>query len=71
MIYLSYVALELRPLSQDETAMLVEARLGGPVDSGAAWRLWSVTRGNALYLGQLVDGELEAGRLHQVTGVWR
>ena len=63
--------LELQPLSQDETATLVEARLGGLVDSAAARRLWSITQGNALYLRQLVDGELEAGRLHQVAGVWR
>lgn len=63
--------LELRPLSQTETAALVEARLGGPVDSAAALRLWSITRGNALYLQQLVDGELETSRLRQVAGVWR
>ncbi|MGH3887001.1 MAG: LuxR C-terminal-related transcriptional regulator [Pseudonocardiaceae bacterium] len=63
--------LELQPLSQDETATLVESRLGGPVDSVAARRLWSITRGNALYLRQLVDGELESSRLHQVAGVWR
>jgi DNA-binding NarL/FixJ family response regulator len=63
--------LELQPLSLEETAMLVEARLGGPVDSVAARRLWSITRGNALYLRQLVDGELESGRLCQVVGVWR
>ncbi|MDT7713765.1 MAG: hypothetical protein QOG46_2668, partial [Pseudonocardiales bacterium] len=63
--------LELRPLSQDKTATLVEATLGGPVDSAAARRLWSITQGNALYLRQLVDGELESSRLHQVAGVWR
>ncbi|MGH3981243.1 MAG: LuxR C-terminal-related transcriptional regulator [Pseudonocardiaceae bacterium] len=63
--------LELQPLSQEETATLVEATLGGPVDSAAARRLWSITRGNALYLRQLVDGELESSRLHQVAGVWR
>jgi DNA-binding NarL/FixJ family response regulator len=63
--------LELQPLSPAETAALVEARLGGPVDSTAARRLWSLTRGNALYLRQLVDGELESSRLHQVAGVWR
>jgi DNA-binding NarL/FixJ family response regulator len=63
--------LELQPLSKDETAALVEARLDGPLDSAAARRLWSVTQGNALYLRQLVDGELETGRLHQVAGVWR
>jgi DNA-binding NarL/FixJ family response regulator len=63
--------LELQPLSQEETGTLVEARLGGPVDSAAARRLWSITRGNALYLRQLVDGELESGGLHRVAGVWR
>ena len=63
--------LELQPLSHDETSTLVEATLGGPVDSAAARRLWSITQGNALYLRQLVDGELESGRLHQVAGVWR
>jgi len=63
--------LELAPLSPAETATLVEARLGGPVDSAAARRLWSLTRGNGLYLRQLVDGELESSRLRQVAGVWR
>ncbi|MGH3982050.1 MAG: helix-turn-helix transcriptional regulator, partial [Pseudonocardiaceae bacterium] len=62
--------LELQPLSPGETTALVEAALGGPVDSVAARRLWSITRGNVLYLRQLVDGELEAGRLHQAAGVW-
>jgi DNA-binding NarL/FixJ family response regulator len=63
--------LEVQPLSATETATLVEATLGGPVDSAAVRRLWSITQGNALYLRQLVDGELESGRLHQVAGVWR
>jgi DNA-binding NarL/FixJ family response regulator len=63
--------LELDPLSQTETATLLEARLGGVVDSTAARRLWSITQGNALYLRQLVDGELESSRLQQVAGVWR
>ncbi|MDQ4022073.1 MAG: helix-turn-helix transcriptional regulator, partial [Actinomycetota bacterium] len=63
--------LELQPLSQDAVTSLVEARLGGPVDSAAARRLWTITKGNALYLRQLVDGELESSRLHQVAGMWQ
>jgi DNA-binding NarL/FixJ family response regulator len=63
--------LELQPLSAGETGTLLEARLGGLVDSTVARRLWSITHGNALYLRQLVDGELESGRLHQVAGVWQ
>jgi DNA-binding NarL/FixJ family response regulator len=62
--------LELQPLSEVETAALVEAALGGPLDSAAARRLFTITRGNALYLRQLVDGEVEARRLRQVAGVW-
>ncbi|HEX6401753.1 MAG TPA: LuxR C-terminal-related transcriptional regulator [Pseudonocardiaceae bacterium] len=65
------IRVELQPLSEDDTALLVEARLGGPVDSVAARRLGAITQGNALYLRQLVDAELETGRLHQVAGVWR
>lgn len=62
--------LELQPLSADETTTLVQAALGGPVDSGTARRLWSITRGNVLYLRHLVDGELEADRLHRAQGMW-
>ncbi|HKS52793.1 MAG TPA: AAA family ATPase, partial [Pseudonocardiaceae bacterium] len=62
--------LELQPLSAEETTALLEAALGGPVDSVTTRRLWSITRGNVLYLRQLVDGELEAGRLHRAAGVW-
>jgi DNA-binding CsgD family transcriptional regulator len=62
---------ELRPLSADETAQLVEAALGGSVESATARRLWSITRGNVLYLRELVRGEREAGRLHVNAGVWR
>jgi hypothetical protein len=50
--------LEPRPLSQDEITNLVEARLGGPVDEVAARRLWTITRGDALYSRQLVGSEL-------------
>lgn len=63
--------LEVQPLSQPETVALLEAVLGGPVDNVGAERLWRLTRGNALYLRQLVDGEVEAGRLAEVGGLWR
>lgn len=63
--------LELEPLSCRQTAALVETRLGGPVDDAAAQRLWSITRGNVLYLRQLVDHELASDRLRESAGVWR
>ncbi|WP_300007059.1 AAA family ATPase [Pseudonocardia sp.] len=63
--------LELRPLAAEQTASLLEGVLGGPVGSAAAHDLWTITRGNTPYLQQLVDGELDAGRLEKVGGVWR
>lgn len=63
--------LEVQPLSESETVTLLEAVLGGPLDSAAFGRIWRMTQGNALYLRQLVDAELEAGRLHLEAGVWR
>jgi hypothetical protein len=63
--------LEVQPLSETASTALLEAVLGGPVSRSAAHRLWTVTQGNALYLQQLVDGELGAGRITAVDGVWR
>lgn len=62
---------ELQPLSEAETGTLLESVLGGQLDSTVAARLWALTRGNVLYLRQLVEGELEAGRLHSVRDLWR
>lgn len=63
--------LELQPLSDAEIAALLEAVLGGPLDSPTARRFCVLTEGNALYLRELVDAEREAGRLRAVAGVWR
>lgn len=62
---------EVQPLPVAESHTLLEAVLGGPVEARSAARLWEVTRGNALYLRQLVDGEREAGHLDRVAGAWR
>jgi len=63
--------LELQPLSQRQTVQLVEAVLPGPLESHGAVRMWTASSGNALFLRQLVEGELEAGHLQAVAGVWR
>lgn len=62
--------LEVQPLSEPETAALLEAVLGGPLDRAGATRMWRLTQGNALYLRQLVDAEAEAGRLRDAGGIW-
>jgi DNA-binding CsgD family transcriptional regulator/tetratricopeptide (TPR) repeat protein len=63
--------LEVQPLSEEETGALLEAVVDGPVESASAARLWALTQGNALFLRHIVEGELEAGRLREVGGVWR
>jgi DNA-binding CsgD family transcriptional regulator/tetratricopeptide (TPR) repeat protein len=62
--------LDLQPLSADATRDVIEADLGGPVDTRSARRFWTLTGGNALFLRQLVMDQVAAGRLRQVAGVW-
>jgi DNA-binding CsgD family transcriptional regulator len=63
--------IDLQPLSLDETATLLSETLGGAVDLNAAQRLWNLTRGNVLYLRNIVEQEVADGRLAQVNGCWR
>lgn len=63
--------LDLQPLSADETAALLSAALGGPIDRAAASRLWKLTRGNALYLHHIVEQEVSDTRLVEQQGYWR
>jgi DNA-binding CsgD family transcriptional regulator/peptidyl-tRNA hydrolase len=63
--------LDLQPLSFNKTTELLSAALGGPIDPDAANRLWKLTRGNALYLRNIVEQELADGRIAQQNGWWR
>jgi DNA-binding CsgD family transcriptional regulator len=63
--------LELQPLSRDDTTTLLSATLGGSLDPDAAVRLWELTRGNVLYLRNIVEQEITEGRLVRQHGVWR
>ena len=63
--------LDLQPLSRDETSTLVSATLGGTLELDAAARLWTLTRGNVLYLRNIVEQEVADGRLAQQGGFWR
>ncbi len=64
-------SLVLQPLSREESTALVSATLGGPLDPDAAQRLWLLTRGNVLYLRNIVEQEVADGRLAQHGGHWR
>jgi DNA-binding CsgD family transcriptional regulator len=63
--------LSLQQLSLDETTTLLAATLKGSVDSDAAQRLWKLTRGNVLYLQNIVEQEVADGRIVQDHGCWR
>jgi DNA-binding CsgD family transcriptional regulator len=63
--------LDLQPLSLGETTTLLSATLEGSVDPDAAQRLWKLTRGNVLYLCNIVEREAADGRLVHQSGYWR
>jgi DNA-binding CsgD family transcriptional regulator len=63
--------LDVQPLSPDETTKLLSETLEGRVDTDAAERLWKLTRGNALYLRNIVEQEVADARLVNEHGYWR
>ena len=63
--------LDLQPLSREETTTLLAATLGQSLDPDLGRRLWKLTRGNALYLRNIVEQEIAHGRLAVRHGYWR
>lgn len=62
--------LDLQPLSQDEAVELASTALNGPLDPDTGYRLWKLTRGNALYLRNIVEQEVTDQRLIRKYGHW-
>ncbi len=63
--------LELRQLSEDDTAGLLEAALGGEVEPGVLRWAFDASEGNVLYLRELVTGALATGALERAGGRWQ
>jgi hypothetical protein len=63
--------IELSSLTAADVAELLPAVLGGRVDGATAHRLWEASRGNPLYLRELVLGGVESGTLADVHDLWR
>jgi len=63
--------LELGTLPRGAVDGLLTAGLGGPVDGGSVAMLWELTRGNALFLRELVRHGVDRGLLGDDGGVWR
>jgi DNA-binding CsgD family transcriptional regulator len=63
--------IELDALARPEVVRLLEDALGGPVDGRTSAALWALTRGNALFVRELVLLGVERGALAEGGGVWR
>ena len=63
--------LELEPLGEPETGRLVETVLGAPVERAARRWMHESSRGNALYVRELLVGALAEGALEDRQGFWR
>jgi DNA-binding CsgD family transcriptional regulator len=63
--------LDLKPLSEADITELISATLGAPLDPRAAERLWTLTRGNPLYLRNIVEQEVADQRIKLQEGYWR
>ncbi len=61
---------EMRALSRMEVGCLLDAVLGGQVDTATQHRLWDASRGNVLFLHELVQIGLQRGSLAERAGVW-
>ena len=62
--------LKLKPLAGNDIASLLSATLEGSVDPEVTSRLWELTRGNPLYLRNILEREVADGRLIQQHGCW-
>lgn len=63
--------LDLQPLSRPQSDALLEAALDGRVGAETAERLWDLTRGNTLFLREMIRQEVDSGRLTNGAGGWR
>jgi DNA-binding CsgD family transcriptional regulator len=61
---------EVQPLAEHEVGGLLAAVLGGPLDARSRRRLFDVTRGNLLFLRELVRHARLGGTLVERGGVW-
>lgn len=61
---------DLQGLSEPDTASLVAEILGGPVDRADVRRIWQLTRGNPLFVLELLVAMRRQGVLRRRAGWW-
>jgi len=62
--------IDLGDLSRADVGTLLHAALGGPIEAGTLREFWEITRGNPLYVRELVMASRESGALVERSGVW-
>ncbi len=65
------VRLDLGPLTRRHVEEILEAALGGLVESRTSEQLWRTSGGSAVFLREVVSTSREAGHLTGVDGLWR
>ena len=62
---------DIEPFDLAQTRELLDAVLGGPLETSSADRIFNVSEGNPLFLRHLVEGAVNSGALRRVEGVWQ
>jgi DNA-binding CsgD family transcriptional regulator len=65
------IRIDLADLPPDGVDSLLHLALGGPVTAVAVDEVWAASRGNPLFVRELVLGAWSAGSLVEDSGVWR
>ena len=63
--------IEIGALDDETIEELLASALGGPVDAATVRELAARSRGNPMFLRELVNGALETGALVEAGGLWR
>ncbi len=63
--------IEIGVLDDETIEELLASALGGPVDAATVLELAARSRGNPMFLRELVNGALETGALIEAGGLWR
>jgi DNA-binding NarL/FixJ family response regulator len=63
--------IDVQPLDRQETALLARQCLAGHLDGDLSEALWQTSRGNPLYLRELLIAGQEAERIVLERGLWR
>ncbi|HEY6647895.1 MAG TPA: AAA family ATPase, partial [Mycobacterium sp.] len=63
--------LDIEPFDAAQTKSLLEAVLGGPMETSSADAVFTASQGNPLYLRHLTESAIGSGALRQVDGVWQ